>query len=90
VTKKEKGLSRREFLSTPDAVKIKEILLSREIGEVTSVDFNYYLDVYHGASYFRRMLTGNCASTALTGWSGAARRSIEQERPFTIEELVKI
>ena len=38
----------------PDAVKIKEILLSREIGEVTSVDFNYYLDVYHGASYFRR------------------------------------
>jgi len=38
----------------PDAVKIKEILLSREIGEITSVDFNYYLDVYHGASYFRR------------------------------------
>ena len=38
----------------PDAVKIKEILLAGEIGEVTSVDFNYYLDVYHGASYFRR------------------------------------
>ena len=38
----------------PDAVKIKEILLAREIGDVTSVDFNYYLDVYHGASYFRR------------------------------------
>lgn len=38
----------------PDAVKIKEILLSREIGDITSVDFNYYLDVFHGASYFRR------------------------------------
>jgi len=39
---------------SPEAVKIKEILLSREIGEVTSVDFNYYLNIYHGASYFRR------------------------------------
>jgi predicted dehydrogenase len=39
---------------SPDAVKIKEILMSKEIGDVTSVDFNYYLDVYHGASYFRR------------------------------------
>ncbi|MEW5901943.1 MAG: Gfo/Idh/MocA family oxidoreductase, partial [Acidobacteriota bacterium] len=38
----------------PDASKIKEILASREIGEVTSVDFHWYLDVYHGASYFRR------------------------------------
>ncbi len=39
---------------SPETVKIKEILMSREIGEITSVDFNYYLDVYHGASYFRR------------------------------------
>jgi predicted dehydrogenase len=39
---------------SPEAEKIKEILMSREIGEITSVDFNYYLDVYHGASYFRR------------------------------------
>lgn len=39
---------------SPEAVKIKEFLLSREIGEVTSVDFNYYLDTDHGASYFRR------------------------------------
>jgi predicted dehydrogenase len=38
----------------PDAVRIKEILMGGEIGEVTSVDFNYYLDVFHGASYFRR------------------------------------
>lgn len=39
---------------SPEATKIKEVLLSGEIGEVTSVDFHYYLDVYHGASYFRR------------------------------------
>jgi predicted dehydrogenase len=38
----------------PDASRIKEILLSREIGEVTSVDFHWYLDIYHGADYFRR------------------------------------
>jgi len=38
----------------PDATRIKEILMSREIGEITSVDFHWYLDVYHGASYFRR------------------------------------
>ncbi len=39
---------------SPEAVRIKEILISQEIGDITSVDFNYYLDVYHGASYFRR------------------------------------
>ncbi len=39
---------------SPEAEKIKEILMSREIGEITSVDFNYYLDIDHGASYFRR------------------------------------
>jgi predicted dehydrogenase len=39
---------------SPEAVRIKEILAAGEIGQVTSVDFNYYLDVYHGASYFRR------------------------------------
>jgi predicted dehydrogenase len=34
--------------------RIKEILMSHEIGRVTSVDFHWYLNVYHGASYFRR------------------------------------
>lgn len=38
----------------PKHQKIKEILLSGEIGEVTSVDFSWYLDVRHGADYFRR------------------------------------
>ena len=38
----------------PEAEKIREILISGELGQVTSVDFNYYLDTDHGASYFRR------------------------------------
>ncbi len=39
---------------SPEAERIKEILMSREIGDLISVDFNYYLDIDHGASYFRR------------------------------------
>jgi predicted dehydrogenase len=38
----------------PKHQKIKELLMSGEIGRVTSVDFNWYLDVQHGADYFRR------------------------------------
>lgn len=38
----------------PEAEKIREILTSGELGQVTSVDYNYYLDTSHGASYFRR------------------------------------
>ncbi|HEV2764393.1 MAG TPA: Gfo/Idh/MocA family oxidoreductase [Pyrinomonadaceae bacterium] len=38
----------------PKQQKIKEILMSGEIGPVTSVDFSWYLDVQHGADYFRR------------------------------------
>ena len=38
----------------PEAEAIKTIIESEEIGTITSVDFNYYLDTDHGASYFRR------------------------------------
>jgi predicted dehydrogenase len=38
----------------PKAETVKKILLSGIIGRVISVDFSWYLDVYHGASYFRR------------------------------------
>jgi len=34
--------------------KLKEMLAAGSIGAVTSVDFNWYLNNYHGASYFRR------------------------------------
>jgi len=33
---------------------IKEELAKKPIGEVTSVDFHWYLNTYHGADYFRR------------------------------------
>jgi predicted dehydrogenase len=38
----------------PKHQKIKEILMSGEIGAVTGVDFSWYLDTTHGADYFRR------------------------------------
>jgi predicted dehydrogenase len=38
----------------PAHQKIKEVLLGADIGRIVSVDFNWYLDVHHGADYFRR------------------------------------
>lgn len=39
---------------SPHRQRIFEILRNGEIGEVTSVDFHWYLDTSHGADYFRR------------------------------------
>ncbi|HLT93934.1 MAG TPA: Gfo/Idh/MocA family oxidoreductase [Membranihabitans sp.] len=39
---------------SPYATKIKELIHDGAIGEVTSVDFHWYLNNFHGASYFRR------------------------------------
>ncbi|MCB0639213.1 MAG: Gfo/Idh/MocA family oxidoreductase [Lewinella sp.] len=39
---------------SPYMTKIKELLASQAIGRITSVDFHWYLNTYHGASYFRR------------------------------------
>ncbi len=39
---------------SPHRVAMKEMLMNHRIGNVTSVDFHWYLDVYHGADYFRR------------------------------------
>ena len=38
----------------PAAERTKELLMAGEIGHVTSVDFTYFLNTSHGASYFRR------------------------------------
>lgn len=38
----------------PHMVKVKELLTAQRVGKITSVDFNWYLNVYHGADYFRR------------------------------------
>ncbi|MDX2301970.1 MAG: Gfo/Idh/MocA family oxidoreductase [Microscillaceae bacterium] len=39
---------------SPYMTKIKELLVAESIGKITSVDFHWYLNTYHGASYFRR------------------------------------
>ncbi len=39
---------------SPYSTKIKELLANNAIGKLTSVDFHWYLNTYHGASYFRR------------------------------------
>ena len=38
----------------PHRRRMKELLIEGRIGRLTSVDFHWYLDTYHGASYFRR------------------------------------
>jgi predicted dehydrogenase len=35
-------------------VKVKELLTNNRVGKITSVDFNWMLNVHHGADYFRR------------------------------------
>ena len=39
---------------SPHRQKIWELIRNGSIGALTSVDFHWYLDVYHGADYFRR------------------------------------
>lgn len=36
------------------AMQLKELLVNKRVGDIVSVDFNWYLNVYHGADYFRR------------------------------------
>ncbi len=38
----------------PHYTELKDMLMNERVGRITSVDFNWYLNVYHGASYFRR------------------------------------
>ncbi len=39
---------------TPARTQIKDLLMSGAIGDITAVDFRWYLDRVHGADYFRR------------------------------------
>lgn len=39
---------------SPYHTRIKELILEGKIGRITSVDLNWYIDTYHGASYFQR------------------------------------
>ncbi|HEY6504444.1 MAG TPA: Gfo/Idh/MocA family oxidoreductase [Chitinophagaceae bacterium] len=36
------------------AMQLKELLANNRVGKITSVDFNWYLNVNHGSDYFRR------------------------------------
>jgi predicted dehydrogenase len=38
----------------PHYTKLRELLQNKRVGKITSVDFHWYLNVFHGASYFRR------------------------------------
>ncbi|NMO95026.1 Gfo/Idh/MocA family protein [Paenibacillus lemnae] len=38
----------------PIHTKIKEMVSEGRLGRITSVDLNWYLDTYHGSSYFKR------------------------------------
>lgn len=38
----------------PYPTRVKELLRDGSIGEIRSVDFHWYLNTYHGTSYFRR------------------------------------
>ena len=38
----------------PAHVRIKELMLSKPVGTIHSVDFHWYLDTSHGTDYFRR------------------------------------
>ncbi|MDZ4709313.1 MAG: Gfo/Idh/MocA family oxidoreductase [Saprospiraceae bacterium] len=42
------------YRHNPHVTRIKELLTNQRVGKITSVDFHWYLNVYHGADYFRR------------------------------------
>ena len=51
---KNKLIMAHNYRYTPTRARIKELLMQERVGRITSVDFHWYLDVYHGADYFRR------------------------------------
>lgn len=38
----------------PHYTELRRLIAEDRVGKITSVDFHWYLNVYHGASYFRR------------------------------------
>jgi len=56
-TEKKTGKKTRvtfNYRYSPHRAKLWELLRAGEIGDLTSVDFHWYLDTRHGADYFRR------------------------------------
>ncbi|ORC35938.1 oxidoreductase [Marispirochaeta aestuarii] len=54
--KKSKGRVQVTFNYRYTAIhrRIKEMILQGKVGRITSIDLNWYIDTYHGSSYFRR------------------------------------
>ena len=50
---------------SPHFTRIKELLQEQRVGKITSMDFHWYLNTYHGASYFRRWHGENTSSGTL-------------------------
>lgn len=50
----------------PIHTRIKELVRDGRIGTVTTIDLNWYLDTYHGASYFKRWNRKRSASGGLS------------------------
>ena len=51
---KNKVIVAHNYRYTPTRARIMEWIMQGRIGRITSVDFHWYLDVHHGADYFRR------------------------------------
>jgi predicted dehydrogenase len=51
---KNKIIVAHNYRYPPTQARLKELLMHERVGRLTSVDFHWYLDVYHGADYFRR------------------------------------
>jgi predicted dehydrogenase len=51
---KNKIIVAHNYRYPPTQARLKELLMQERVGRLTSVDFHWYLDVYHGADYFRR------------------------------------
>ncbi|HEY8617241.1 Gfo/Idh/MocA family oxidoreductase [Phenylobacterium sp.] len=50
---------------TPPRTQVKDLLMSGEIGDILSVDFNWLLNTNHGADYFRRWHSHKASSGGL-------------------------
>jgi len=50
---------------SPPRTQVKDILMSGEIGDILSVDFNWLLNTNHGADYFRRWHSNKANSGGL-------------------------
>ena len=61
---------------SPPRTQVKDLLMSGAIGDILSVDFQWMLDTYHGADYFRRWHRNKANSGGLLADRRGARHLI--------------